>query len=585
VTEGRQLEGIAASPGVVVGPCTVVDAQRVPIIRRHVPPERVPEELLRLDRALAEAKAELEAIEAGLGPEVGADARLLLEAQLLMHGDALLVETARRTLSEERIVAEWALRKTVEDFAARLEDASEPYFRARAQDVRQVGEHVLRVLTGASSGLPTFETPRVLVARELSPADAVRLHASSLLALVTGEGSARSHTAILARALGVPAVVGVSEATARIDPGDVVIVDGLRGEVTIQPTEEEAARARHRGEAFAAFQARLKAVEPGQTRCKSGEPVVMAANVELELELAEVRERSAEAIGLYRTEFLYLGRDIAPSEHEQAAAYRRIVKRMAPRPVTFRTFDLGGDKLALGIDPGPNPALGLRGLRVAFEHPELLVTQLRALLRASNAGPVRVLFPMVATLSDLRRARVLLARAKEDLEAARVPYGPVPVGCMIEIPSAVLMAEHLAEHCDFFSVGSNDLAQYTTATDRTDPRVARLGRGLDPSVLKLLKQTREAAAATGRGLSLCGDLAASPVALPVLIGLGYRELSMTAQSLPLIREAIGRLEVPRCEELVDACLREASADDVERLVIEAFEDTLGDLWKGQGLEL
>lgn len=584
--ERRSMHGIAASPGIAIGRVTVFDRLRVPVKRRSIEDDAIDDEVARLEGAMADARSEVEVLLEGLGDETGADHRLLLQTQLLMLGDELLSTAAINAIRKESMNAEWALRRTVDRMCERLADAPEAYFRERAEDVRLVGEHVLRVLTGVEARtLPSVSDPVILVASDLTPSETAQLTSTNLLAVVTDAGSALSHTAILARALRVPAVVGCTGITRALGPGDIAIVDALHGEVIVFPDEEEIAQAEARAKRFAAFTGRLRDAEPGAAETADGVRVSLHANVELELEVGHAKREGADGIGLYRTEFLYLGRREPPSEEEQVSVYERVARRMAPRPVTFRTFDLGADKMPHAMRRGPNPALGLRALRVAFEQPELLVTQLRALLRASVAGNVKVMFPMVASVADLRRAVVLLERARQDLDAEGASYGPVSVGSMLEVPSAVLVADRLAPECDFFSVGTNDLTQYTLAVDRTDPRVAHLASSLEPSVLRLLERARAVADQSGTAISICGDLAADPVATPVLIGLGLTTLSMPTSAIPLVAEAVRRLAASKCVELADQALECDGAADVERAVAAAFGDVLGDLWEEQGIEL
>lgn len=583
--EREARSGIAASPGVAVGRATVFDRRAMPVPRRRVAPEEVEGEVARLERAVEEAREEIEAIRDALPAGAGPDHRLLLETQLMMHGDELLVNGAIEAIRAGRVNAEWALRRTVDALRARLSAAPEAYFRERADDVAHVGEHVLSVLTGLSRKLPTLSEPAILVASDLSPAEAAQLPAGMVTALVTDAGSASSHTAILARALQVPAVVGVSEVTRLVGPGDVVIVDALKGEVVLRPDDDEQARARGRAERFAAFKGRLRESDRHAALTRDGVRVELFVNVELELDVGHAKREGADGIGLYRTEFLYLDRDAPPSEDEQTALYQRVVRRIAPRPVVFRTFDLGADKLPRGMRRGPNPELGVRGVRVAFERPELLVTQLRALLRAAALGDVRVMFPMVSGVDDLRRAKVLFARAREDLDAEGAPYGRLAIGSMLEVPSAVLMADRLAEECDFFSIGTNDLTQYTLAVDRSDPRVAHLSRALDPAVLRLLDHALRVAGEHDKPISVCGDLAADPVAAPVLVGLGFTRLSMPTAAIPLIREIVARLDRAAAADLARDALAQASAREVERLVQARLGDALGDLWEEHGIEL
>ncbi|MGE0787160.1 MAG: phosphoenolpyruvate--protein phosphotransferase [Sandaracinaceae bacterium] len=579
------LTGIAASPGIAIGKVVVFDRNAVPVRRRHVDGAAVDGEVARLEAAVAAARQEIELAMETLPAEAGADHRLLLETQRLMLSDALLLDNSRCTIRDERVGAEWALRQTVDAMRARLHAAPEAYFRERADDVGAVGEYLLRVLTGASRSLPTISEPAIVVARDISPAEAAQLLNKSVLGIVTASGTASGHTAILARALEVPALVGVREVTRSVGPGEMLILDALRGEATVLPDDDELADAVQRAERFQRFRGRLRDSERRAAQTSDGVRISLLANVDLELDVAMASGEGADGIGLYRTEFLYLDRSVPPSEEEQLATYRRVARKFAPRSVTFRTFDLGADKMPGAMRRGPGSPLGLRALRIAFEQPELLVTQLRALLRASVEGNLRVMFPMVAGVADLRRARVLFERARADLDAEGSAYGPITIGAMLEVPSAILMADQLAKECDFFSLGTNDLTQYTLAVDRNDPRVAHLASPLEPAVLRLVESARRVAAAHGVDLSVCGDLAADPVGVPILLGLGLTRLSMPMAAIPLVREVVSRLDASELVALANEALGCATASDVERLVAERLGDTLGDLFEGEGIEL
>ncbi|MBX3271983.1 MAG: phosphoenolpyruvate--protein phosphotransferase [Sandaracinaceae bacterium] len=582
----RVLSGIAASAGVAVGEVVVFDRRGVVVPRRSIAEGDVEGEVERLEQAMAAARREVEGVLEGFADDGPSEHRLLVETQLLMLGDQMISTAASAAIRSERINAEWALRRTVDAMCDRLRGADDGYFRERADDVRHVGEHLLAVLTGQRRrALPELTLPRVLVANDLTPAEAAQLSSRRVLALVTDAGSASSHTAILARALAIPAVVGLSDATRALAPGDLVVVDALRGEVVVGADANELDAARARGARFAAFRERLRDAERQGIATEDGARVTLLANVDLELDVPEAKQEGAAGIGLYRTEFLYLERREPPNEEEQLAVYARVARRMAPRPVVFRTFDLGADKMPNAMRRGPNPALGLRAVRIAFERPELLVTQLRAILRAAADGDVRVMFPMIASVSDLRRARAMLETAREDLEAEGATYGPIRVGAMLEIPSAIVMADRLAPECDFFSIGTNDLTQYTLAVDRSDPRVAHLASSLDPSVLRLLLRAREVADAHERPIGVCGDLAADTVAAPLLVGLGFRTLSMAPAAIPLVAEALSRVDLGEAASVAREALEQDGVAEVERLVAARFGARLGELWDEQGIEL
>lgn len=589
-SRNRTLHGIAASPGVAVGVALVVDRRRVSIPRRHVAPEEIEHEVGRLRGAIAGARRQLEEIREQLAPEAS-EHSLILDAHLLMLDDALLVEQAEQAIREERLNAEWALRRTVEKIKALFDRAGVDYFRERRSDVDFVGERVLRALMGASSLVSRprgLSGPVVLVAHELSPADTAALARSEVLAFVTDVGSATSHTAIMARALSIPAVVGAAEATREIATGDRVVVNGLRGVVTVAPDAEVALEATQRGDRYMAFirELRHNHAEPARTRC--GVPVVLRANIELPAEAAVAIDHGADGIGLYRTEFLYVDRREPPTEEEQYETFRRIVETMAPRTVTLRTFDLGGDKFstAFRIPRELNPALGMRAVRLALREREVFRAQLRAMLRASVAGDVRVMVPMISTLTELREARAEFELAQQELVARGVTFRDVPFGIMVETPSAVLLADLLASEAQFFSLGTNDLIQYSLAIDRGNEHVAHLARSLDPAIVRSLARVAECARARKVPVAICGAMAAELLALPVLLGIGVLELSVEPTAVPEIKEAVSRIALDEAREVAQQCLSLGTADEIEALVRARFGPRLADLMAaGDGAEV
>ncbi len=583
--ERRQvLRGIAASPGVAVGPVCLFDRGHIYVSRRYIDRAGIPAEEARLHASIDASRSELEALRDRL---VGAEQRLLLEAQLLMHRDELLIDGAIELLRERSINAEWALSQTISRLAERMRGASESYFRERAGDIEHVGERILRKLTGVTTEFPAVPTDGVIVADDLGPADAAQLLRSSACGIAIELGSATSHTAILARALDIPAVVGVRSLSSLAADDEVVIVDGFRGEVVLWPSDEECVVARARSERFRAFTRSLRAQSNPAPQTRDGTAITIDANIELPAEAALAIHEGATGIGLYRTEFLFLDREQPPSEDEQSKIYADVVQVMAPRPVVFRTFDIGGDRLH-GQHPTSellNPALGLRGIRFGLQNPKLLGTQLRSMLRSSALGDVRIMFPLVTGVEELREARGLLAEAQAELAREGCPQSFVPVGVMIEVPAAVMIADALARECDFFSVGTNDLVQYSLAVDRSNPRVAYMASPLHPGVLRLLDLTRTAASKAGIGLAMCGGMAADPVALPLVLGLGFTHLSVDLAFLPLVRAAAAAIDLETAHlALVDA-LACPTVRDVRHLIIERFEDSLGELWREQGIDL
>ncbi|MBC7171126.1 MAG: phosphoenolpyruvate--protein phosphotransferase, partial [Polyangiaceae bacterium] len=576
---------IAACPGVAVGPVRVLDRRGHNVVRYAIRARAISTEIERLEQAVTSSVASIEevrrALEASHGPKYAA----LLDPHVHMHGDAMLLERARAVIETEHLNAEWAVRSAVDALKQPLLCAEQPYFRERAEDIEQVGQHILRALRGDRPDLPEPDDPVVIVATDLSPADAAALWGTSVVGLVTERGSATSHTAILARALGIPAVVGVPHAAQRSVGAQMVIVDGVRGELVLDPGRHERTEATSRGERFRSFTRGLRAQSDAQIGTEDGHGVELWANVELPPEAQAAAKADVPGIGLFRTEFLYLNRTRPPGEDEQAEVYGRVVADLGGRPVVFRTFDFGGDKFLRfrPIPPGPNPALGLCGIRFSLAVPDLLRAQLRALLRASASGPVRVLFPRVGSLDELLAAKAVLAECAAELEREGYSLAPVPVGTMIEIPSAALTAERLAKHCDFFSVGTNDLVQYTLAVDRSDPAVARFSRALDPAVVFLLDRARKAASEQGIPITMCGDMAGDAIALPLLLGLGYDRLSIPLGTRPFARAAVRRVSMSEARALAAEALEQDSAEAVRSLVIERFSDALGELWDAQGV--
>ncbi len=586
----RELHGIAASPGVAVGVALVLDRRRMSIPRRHIEEAEVEREVQRLRDAVVAARRQLQEVREKVSTEAG-EHTLILDAHLLMLDDALLMDQAEGAIRNDLVNAEWGLRRTVENIKVLFDKSGVDYFRERRSDVDFVGERVLREMMGASSPIAALREvtgPVVLVAHELSPADTASLVNNDVLAFVTDVGTATSHTAIMARALSIPAVVGVAEATKEIATGDLVVVNGLRGVVTVTPDDLAAQQATDRGDRYQAFVRSLRHNHLTRARTRCGAPVALRANIELPAEAAVAIDHGADGIGLYRTEFLYIDRHQPPTEEEQYEVFRRIVEMMSPRRVTLRTFDLGGDKFstAFRIPKELNPALGIRAVRLALREAEVFRAQLRAMLRAAARGEVRVMVPMVSTLTELRAARAELDRAREELRARGDVYGDVAFGIMVETPSAVTLADHLAREADFFSIGTNDLMQYAFAIDRGNEHVAHLARSLDPAIIRSIAHVAAEARAAGIGCAICGAMAGELMAVPLLLGVGVHELSVEPTAVPEIKEAISRVDLAAAQDMAREALTLGTAAEVEALVRARFGQTFADLLAaGEGAEL
>jgi phosphotransferase system enzyme I (PtsI) len=583
---GVVLKGIAGSPGVAVGPALVVGDTRTAYARRHMATAQLDAEVDRLMRAVDDAKKHLREVSARM-PTGPLETNAILDAYLMMMGDPLLLERVIRKIRDEKKCAEWAVAQASDEIAklfAPDTNERDAYIAERRHDVEFVCDRLLRELTGdAKQIVPRLDQPVVVIARDLSPADTAGMVREPVIAFITEIGSRTSHTAIMARALEIPAVVGVADALSVVRTGDTLVVDGLRGEVVVNPSDIMIEEARGRGARHLAFARGLLIARNQPCVTRDGEPVSLKANVELPAEAILALDHGAEGIGLYRTEFIYIDRRTMPTEDEQYELYRAVVEAVAPRPVTLRTFDIGGDKFASSfqLPAEMNPALGLRAVRLALSRPDVFLTQLRAMLRASAHGDLRIMVPMVASVQELREVRRLLGRAMNEVDdAGHVRAKHIPLGMMIEVPSAVVMADVLAREAEFFSIGTNDLIQYTLAIDRGNRSLAHLASPFHPAILRMIRQVCRAAATHAVPVALCGAMASDPLAAVLLVGLGLRELSMEAAAIPEIKEALRRVTSTDCERAAEAALALDTAEAVEELIAGTFAPGLFDLLTG-----
>jgi phosphotransferase system enzyme I (PtsI) len=580
------LVGLAASPGIAMGRVWTVDRRRVRTPKRKLGPEEVESELARFRVAIEAADLQLEDVRRKVeNAEAvgGADHTAIIDMHRMMLKDEMLVLEAQRLIREERTNAEWAVKRAVRKIKNAFHEQADEYFKERRADIDFVGERIIKNLLGQATDVE--EVPpegAIVVAHDLSPADtALLLHDRKVAAFVTDAGTKTSHTAIVARALEVPAVVGLGKVTGLVQRGDFIVVDGARGVVVLNPgpserVEAEEARARWQEEERA-----LLATKDLPARTLDEVAIRLAGNIEFAEEIPSLLSHGGEAVGLYRTEFLYLSRTDLPSEEEHYENYREILDGLAPRPVTIRTFDLGGDKLPAGLrQPAENPALGLRAIRYCLRQPDMFRAQLRALLRASVHGNLKIMFPMISGVAELRAARRFLEDARAELAREGVKTRQVPVGIMIELPSAAMIADRLAAECDFFSIGTNDLIQYTIGIDRQNKDVAYLYKPLHLAVLRLLKLVCDAAKAKGIPVSMCGEMAGEPAYALVLVGLGVTELSMNGASIPLVKRILRAAKASDGRALVERVLSLTTADDIEREVrmemVRRFPGLLGD---------
>lgn len=577
------LSGIPVSPGIAVGRAAVwlVRADSSP--RRDLDSEEVPTELERLRLAVESAIREIGEMAGQVEERLGKEYAAIFQAHALFLRDPSFLGPIEKKIRIERVNAEWAVEVVADALAARLRDLPDQDLALRASDLDDVAAILRRSLGEGEAAVDRLASLTgdscVLVADELTPSDAVRIPRDKVVAFVTERGGKTSHAAILARSFGIPAVVAIPKLLASIGDGDRLIVDGREGVVWREPSEDVLALFRERQGRDATREHSLKERSlSGLTRTRDGQEVSIRANIELVREVPDVFEYGADGVGLFRSEFLYLsgaGMEF-PDEATQAAIYRDVVVRLAPRPVVIRTYDLGGKKGARHLSgTEENPVLGLRGVRLCFSHPEMFRTQLRALLSVASEGDLRILVPMVAGVEDVRRVRTFVEEARQELleRGIAVPHS-VPIGAMIEVPSAALTADLIAPEVDFLSLGTNDLTQYTLAADRANEAVSDIFRPHHPAMLRLVAKVQEAARAAGKPLAVCGEMAADPALFLLLLGLGIREFSMGPRSVPLLKDVARCASAADASRMARAALSLSTPDDVAALLAREAETLL-----------
>jgi phosphotransferase system enzyme I (PtsI) len=573
-----KFTGIAASPGIGLGPIFRFEREELMVRDSAVPHDRIEAEVAWFHRALELSRQDLEQIRNGIAAELGSEEAAIYEAHLLMVDDPELRRAVEDGIRREGRNAPWVFRNYMSGVAARMEQVENEYLRERHADVLDVERRVLRHLLGEGSRtLPLVEQPSVLVAHDIGPSEVALLDRERVLAMVTEVGGRTSHGAIVARGRGIPAVVSVRGILQHLKHGSIGAVDGFNGHVEVDPDAETARAYAARRESLQAEAAALDEIRSEPSVTLDGHPVELSANIELPRDVDQVLQAGSDGIGLFRTEFFYLGRLELPTEEEQYRAYREVAERLAPRPVLYRTMDLGGDKVAsyLGSLHENNPFLGYRGIRFALHHPEVFRTQIRAIYRASAHGRVRMMFPMITNLDEFERARALCREVVAELGAAGIPHDPdLEIGIMIETPSAVWLAPDLARDAKFLSIGSNDLIQYTLAMDRDNERLAHLYEPLEPSVLRSIRHTVESAHRYDRWVGICGEMAGDPRAAVLLIGLGVDELSMSCFDLPRVKAAIRSVRFDTAREIAKQALALSSAAQVKELLRNRLETLL-----------
>jgi phosphotransferase system enzyme I (PtsI) len=580
----RSFHGAGVSPGIAHAIVHVVRDDKEELIRYRIESSQITHEIGRFEAALIQTRMQILEMQQKIAESIGTKDAAIFDAHLLVVEDRTLIDEVLRKLEKELCNVEWVFHEVAARYTQTLCNIDDPYLRERAMDVEDVARRVINNLQGRThSGPARMAEPHILIAHNLAPSDTATMTKDHVLGIASDLGSRTSHTAIMARSLEIPSVVGLHNITEQLETGQQVLLDGTNGVVIVNPTPETLARYGELEARRVEVAARLTQLRETKSTTRDGNHIVLSANIELPDDVDSVATYGAEGIGLYRTEFLYLNRNTLPGEEEQYEIYRRVAERVVPDPLIIRTFDLGGDKVAQGtVDVADelNPFLGWRAIRFCLENVDIFKTQLRAILRASAVGNVKTMFPMISGLAELRSALAVLEECKQELtKSGQAFHASAEVGAMIEIPSAAICAEPLAREVDFFSIGTNDLIQYTIAVDRLNEKIANLYEPTHPAVLRLLSLIAEAAHAHNIWVGVCGEMAGDIALIPLLIGLGMDELSVSATLVPRVKRAVQTLDLPSCRELVSDAMKLETPDAIlERclqLANERYSDLLG----------
>ncbi|ESU71485.1 phosphoenolpyruvate--protein phosphotransferase [Geobacillus sp. LEMMJ02] len=568
----KTIHGIAASSGIAIAKAYRLETPHLAAEKRTV--ADVEAEIARLEAAVAKAKEELEAIKQHALEKLGEDKAAIFAAHLLVLDDPELLNPIKEKIKTEQVNAEYALHETASFFISMFEGMDNEYMKERAADIRDVTKRVLAHLLGVTISNPSLISEEVvIIAEDLTPSDTAQLNRQYVKGFATDIGGRTSHSAIMARSLEIPAVVGTKAITAEVQNGDIVIVDGLDGQVVVNPSPELLARYEEKRARYEEQKAEWAKLVDQPTVTADGVHVELAANIGTPDDVKGALANGAEGIGLYRTEFLYMGRSELPTEDEQFAAYKTVLEQMGGKPVVVRTLDIGGDKELpyLHLPKEMNPFLGFRAIRLCLEMQDMFRTQLRALLRASVHGNLKIMFPMIATLDEFRQAKAILLEEKEALLRQGVPVANgIEVGMMVEIPAAAVMADQFAKEVDFFSIGTNDLIQYTMAADRMNERVSYLYQPYNPAILRLISYVIDAAHREGKWVGMCGEMAGDPIAIPILLALGLDEFSMSATSILPARAQLKRLSKEDAVCVKETVLSLGTAEEVVLFVKRTF---------------
>ena len=573
------LKGIGVSSGIAIGRAHLIERGRVEVEERPIKKAQMEKEVTRFRRAVEQSKLQLQRVKEKLLKESAKEHVYIIDAHLLILEDKMLIDDTIKNIRERLIGAEGALKRHMHNLSMIFDRIEDEYLRARKSDIEQIGERILRNLVGKKhEGLSHMKEKVIIVAHDLTPSDTAQMKKDKILGFVTDIGGRTSHTSIVARSLEIPAVVGLDNVTQQIMPGDIIVLDGMTGVVIINPPKSVFKAYLERSQNYQYFEEELLRFKSLPAVTKDGHSVRLAGNIELPEEIPSLREHGAEGIGLYRTEFLYMGKKL-PVEEDHFETYRKLAEGVAPYSATIRTLDMGGDKMVSHIEWAEeiNPAMGLRAIRFSLKEVELFKTQLRGILRASAYGKLKIMFPMISGMQELRQAKGILEEVRKELDSKGIAYDrEMEVGIMMEIPSAAAIADILAREVDFFSIGTNDLIQYSLAIDRVNEHVAYLYEPLHPAIIRIIKGIVDSAHAAGIKVSMCGEMAGEPAYVPILLGLELDELSMNAPVIPWVKKIVRAMTASEAKKLLRDVMAFSTAAEIEGCVREHMAELFPD---------
>ncbi len=564
------IHGVAASGGIAIAPVYLYHPLGFSVPRRSLKPEETEAEVQRYLNAVAKTRIQIGEVADKAKDKLGDEHAAIFKAHQVVLDDPVFQQEIPEAVRKRRLNAETLIHEELEKFKALIADIDDPYFRERGNDIQDVGRRMLKNLTGGEKDqLKKIDHEVILIAEDLSPSDTVNLPTDIIKGFATEIGGRTSHVAIVARSLSLPAIVGMPGITGEVEDGETIILDGNKGLIILRPAPGTLQQYHRLQESYRAFQKSLEELRHLPATTPDGHQVTLAANIEIPQEMNEIFLHGAEGVGLFRTEFLFLNRESVPTEEEQYQAYRELAEKIGVHPAIVRTLDLGGDKFLSHLNTlhESNPFLGLRAIRLCLKRPEIFMPQLRAMLRAAAHGPIKIMFPMISSLSEVREAKALVHQAAEQLrKEGQVFRSEIEIGAMIEIPSAAIMADLLIEEVDFLSIGTNDLIQYTLAVDRVNESVAYLYEPAHPAILRLIQTTVDAAHGAGKWVGMCGEMAGDPQFVPLLLGMGLDEFSVSVSVIPEVKKVIRMMSYEKAKEIAQAALKLKTSDEVLELI-------------------